>query len=74
MQAELKRHGLGCQVSIEQGSPAQVICERARSEAVDWIVMSSHGRSGPSRWLIGSVAERVLRTAPCSVLVLRARS
>jgi nucleotide-binding universal stress UspA family protein len=71
--SQLKQAGLGYQVNIDPGSPAHVICERARSERADWIVMSSHGRSGPSRWLIGSVAERVLRTAPCSVLVLRSR-
>jgi nucleotide-binding universal stress UspA family protein len=74
MGSELKRCGLDCEASIERGSPAQVICERASADHADWIVMSSHGRSGPSRWLIGSVAERVLRNAPCSVLVLRSRS
>jgi nucleotide-binding universal stress UspA family protein len=74
VKAELGGSGLGCQVHIERGPPAPVICERARSERADWIVMGSHGRSGPSRWLIGSVAERVLRHAPCSVLVLRSRS
>lgn len=72
MAEELKRCGIGAQVSIDQGTPARVICDRARSENADWIVMSRHGQSGPSRWQIGSVAERVVRTAPCSVLVLRA--
>ena len=73
MSAELKRCGLGCSAHIERGHPAQVIAERARAEQADWIVMSSHGHSGPSRWRIGSVTARVLRTAPCSVLVLRSR-
>ncbi len=69
----LRETGLLCEVRIEQGPPARVITDCARQEEADWILMSSHGRSGPSRWLMGSVAERVLRTAPCSVMVLRSR-
>jgi nucleotide-binding universal stress UspA family protein len=67
----LRDAGLRCEVRIEQGPPARVITDCARQEEADWILMSSHGRAGPSRWLMGSVAERLLRTAPCSVLVLR---
>ncbi|MFM9106205.1 MAG: universal stress protein, partial [Chloroflexota bacterium] len=38
----------------------------------DLLVMSSHGRTGPARWLLGSVAEEVVRQAPCPVLLVRA--
>ena len=52
-------------------SPAESIVEYARTEAVDIIVIGTHGRSGFSRVLMGSVAERVVRLAPCPVLTVR---
>ncbi len=48
------------------------ICELATSAAHDLIVMGTHGRAGLAHWLLGSVAERVVRMAPCPVLTLRA--
>jgi nucleotide-binding universal stress UspA family protein len=51
--------------------PAAAIVEAARSGAVDLIAMSSHGYTGLKRWVLGSVAEKVLEAAPCPVLVLR---
>lgn len=53
------------------GSPGSEIVALAEKEKADLIVMPSHGRSGLSRWLLGSVAERVLRLSHCHVLVLR---
>jgi universal stress protein A len=53
------------------GSPSQTIVETAAAEHVDLIVMATHGRTGLSHLLIGSVAERVVRTAPCPVLTIR---
>jgi nucleotide-binding universal stress UspA family protein len=50
---------------------AALIVEVARDEGSDLIVMSSHGRTGFTRWVLGSVAERVLSAAPCPVLVRR---
>lgn len=52
------------------GDAASLIVDTAVEEEVDLIVMTSHGRSGISRWVLGSVAERVLRTAPCPVLII----
>jgi nucleotide-binding universal stress UspA family protein len=52
------------------GEPASVILDVARSESVDTIVMSTHGRSGLSRLLYGSVAESVLRGATVPVLLI----
>ena len=54
-----------------EGEPSAAICRLAESEHVDLIVMSSHGRSGLSRLLLGSVAESVLRHAPCPVLIVK---
>jgi nucleotide-binding universal stress UspA family protein len=52
-------------------SPATAIVEYARDEAIDLIVMGTQGRSTMSQILVGSVAERVVRTAPCPVLTVR---
>ena len=60
------------QTCVVIGSPARTIVAIAEAEGCDLIVMGTHGRSGLSHVLLGSVAERVLRTAPCPVLTLRA--
>jgi nucleotide-binding universal stress UspA family protein len=52
-------------------APAKAICEYAEKHGVDLIVVGSHGRGGVERWLIGSVAERVVRHATCNVYVVR---
>ncbi len=53
------------------GEPGHKITELAGSEGAELIVLSSHGRTGISRLLIGSIAEKVVRLAHCPVLVLR---
>jgi nucleotide-binding universal stress UspA family protein len=52
-------------------APAQAIVEYAATEQVDLIVVGTHGRRGFSHLLLGSVAEKVVRTAPCPVLTVR---
>ena len=52
-------------------NPADTIVEYANSAPIDLIVIGTHGRTGVSRLLVGSVAERVVRTAPCPVLTVR---
>jgi nucleotide-binding universal stress UspA family protein len=54
-----------------QGDPATEIVHYARDSASDLIVMGTHGRTGLERLLMGSVAEKVMRDAPCSVLVVK---
>jgi len=54
-----------------QGDPATEIVHFARDAGADLIVMGTHGRTGEERLLMGSVAERVLRDASCSVLVVK---
>lgn len=53
------------------GIPYRKIVEVAEAENVDLIVMATHGRTGLSHLIMGSVAERVVRTAPCPVLTIR---
>ena len=53
------------------GAPGARLLELARELAADLIIVGTHGRSGPRRVLLGSVAEEVLRDAPCNVLVVR---
>jgi nucleotide-binding universal stress UspA family protein len=54
-------------------SPAEAIGTYAKDVHADIIVVGTHGRGGMSRLLMGSVAEHVVRNAPCPVLVLRPR-
>jgi nucleotide-binding universal stress UspA family protein len=54
-----------------EGDPAGEIVDYAREVATDLIVMGTHGRTGLERLLMGSVAEKVMREAPCSVLVVK---
>jgi nucleotide-binding universal stress UspA family protein len=51
--------------------PADEIVKYAKEEGIDLIVMGTHGRPGLAHLLMGSVAEKVVRTAPCPVLTLR---
>jgi nucleotide-binding universal stress UspA family protein len=56
---------------VLKGDQAGVILDTAAVEGVGLIVMTSHGYSGFTRWMLGSVTERVLRGAPCPVLLVR---
>jgi nucleotide-binding universal stress UspA family protein len=53
------------------GAPAEEIAKFAQSDRSELIILPSHGRTGLARFMIGSVAERVVRLAHCPVLVLR---
>jgi universal stress protein A len=57
---------------ILEGDPAEVIVDVAREHGCDLIVMGTHGRSGLGRLVLGSVAEQVIRHAPCPVLTSKA--
>jgi universal stress protein A len=58
---------------LVEGEPHREIVRVATSRHADVIVMGTHGRTGLSRFLMGSVATRVLREAPCPVLTVRRR-
>ena len=59
--------------AIRKGKPEEEILKEQKEKKIDLIVMASHGRSGIMKYLIGSVAERVLRSAGCAVLLVRAK-
>jgi nucleotide-binding universal stress UspA family protein len=61
------------QISVRFGRPADEILAFAGEMDADMIAMSTHGRSGISRWVLGSVADRVLHGAMCPVLIVRAK-
>jgi nucleotide-binding universal stress UspA family protein len=58
--------------SVEQGGAAEVIIEKAAADSSTLIAMTTHGRSGLNRWLLGSVAEKVLRATTNPLLLVRA--
>ena len=58
---------------VEGAPPADRIVRTARARRVDLLVLGTHGRTGLSRLILGSIAGRVVATAPCPVLTVRAR-
>jgi len=69
---QLLSKGIKARTEVLRGNPAQEIVHYAEENAVDLIVMASHGRSGPSRWAFGSVADKVFRASCVPVLMIRA--
>lgn len=63
--------GVPMDTRLEVGEAAETILAVARETGCELIVLGTHGRSGVSRLLMGSVAEQVVRSAPCPVLTLR---
>ena len=55
------------------GHPVQKLVDYAKEQAIDLIVMATHGRSGIEHVLLGGTTEKIVRNAPCSVLVIRPR-
>ena len=54
----------------EEGSPADIIVKKIKEENIDLVVMGTSGKHGLDRFLLGSVTENVVRSAPCPVLVV----
>jgi nucleotide-binding universal stress UspA family protein len=73
LRRELARRRLRCRTDLRVGVPYRIIVDRAAKLPADLVVMGTHGRSGISHLLLGSVAERVTRSAPCAVLTVRGR-
>jgi len=71
----LKKDGILVETElVVNGEPAAKIIETAKEDEATLIIISTHGRSGVSSWLFGSVAERVVHHSPVPVLMVVARS
>jgi len=69
--ADLEKKGHRVRTILKTGSPAHLIIESARRTGTDLIVMATHGHTGLAHLFMGSVAEKVVRTAGCAVLTVR---
>jgi len=69
----LKKAGFSTETAVREGDPRSAIVDEADEWGADLIVVGSHGRSGLTRWLLGSVAQAIVGHAPCSVEVVRQR-
>jgi universal stress protein A len=65
------RDGLRVTTEVQAGKAAAVIIEVAEQQGCDLIVMGTHGRTGVAHLFLGSVAEKVVRAAPCPVVTIR---
>ena len=68
---KIESEGIETEGVVRYGFPAQEILEHASRNNIDLIAMATHGRSGPTRWVLGSVAEEVLRHSEVPVLLFR---
>ena len=66
----LEQEGIVITPVVIQGKVAEEILDYAIDNQVDLIMMCTHGRSGPSRWALGSVADRVIRHSPIPVFII----
>lgn len=69
--ARLRRSGFAPTAEVKIGAAAHVLVSTVAALDADLLIVGSHGRTGVSRWLLGSVARNVLHHATCSVLVVR---
>jgi universal stress protein A len=68
---QMKLPGIPIQAEVGEGAPFEAIIRFAREQDIDLIVMGTHGHTGLAHMLMGSVAEKVVRKAPCPVLTVR---
>ncbi|WP_161569878.1 universal stress protein [Salinigranum halophilum] len=67
-----REHGVDVETSVVDGIPSRTICAHAETSGADLVVLASHGRTGLAHYLLGSVAERVVRNATVPVLTVPA--
>ena len=72
--ARARKIGLRVTTLLLEGDPSRHILRAARGMGVDFVVMGTHGRTGFSKFLLGSVAERVIATASCAIVTVRGKS
>ncbi len=67
---KLNKDGIKTETIVKQGNPANEILDYIQKNTVDLVILSTHGRSGISRWLMGSVADKVTRHSSAPVLIV----
>lgn len=70
---QLRAEGLNAGSVVLKGAPADAILDYAENNGVDLVIISTHGRSGASRWALGSVANHVLRKSLAPVMIVSPR-
>jgi nucleotide-binding universal stress UspA family protein len=71
IEEELKKKGFKVDSHVRYGNEAEEILDHAAQKDIDMIAMTTHGRSGVKRFLLGSVAEKVLRYSPKPIFLVR---
>lgn len=71
LQERLKAEGFEVHIQVEQADPRDAIRNFVLNQGIDLIVMTSAGKNNWMRWISGSIADQVLRSSPCPVLVVR---
>ena len=64
-------NNLPCEIQVLIGNPAEQIIKFANNSGIDLIIISSHGRTGITRWAYGSVADKIMRAVAIPVMIIR---
>ncbi|MBI3091415.1 MAG: universal stress protein [Candidatus Tectomicrobia bacterium] len=72
LRQQMAGEGLKVQAAVRYGHDAEEILDHSEMNEIDLVAMSTHGRSGVRRWVLGSVAEKVLRHSKVPILLFRA--
>jgi len=70
--ARLKKTGVNARAEIIYGKASEALSDYAVKNKIDLVIIATHGRSGVSRWLLGSVADRIVHSSHVPVLMVRA--
>ncbi len=68
--ARIEAANIEIESAVRRGNPAEVLVADAHRFKADFMLLSTHGRSGPSRWRVGSVADKVIRSVRCNTLAI----
>jgi len=73
VQDKLNKSGVKTRTEVPEGNPAEVLIDFINKNSIDLVILSTHGRTGFSRWAFGSIAEKVLKGSESPVLLVRAK-
>ncbi len=71
MKKEAENQKTQVETVIKEGSPAKEIVKVVEDEKADLIIMGTAGRKGLDKFFLGSISEKVLRSAPCAVMIIK---